>query len=66
MKEKFLSAILKYLLMLAVGSFLFYTGFRCGRVVGYHAGYHAGYDKGFTDGWEGAEKDATVDWGEWR
>ena len=66
MKEKFLSIILHALLVLAVGGFLFYTGFRTGRVIGIYDGYHAGYDKGFTDGWKGCERDATVDWGEWR
>ena len=45
-----------------------------GSALIYIAGYNAGYivakdewrDMGFQEGWDACEKDATVDWDEWR
>lgn len=33
---------------------------------GYKKGRETGREIGFREGWAACEKDATVDWGEWR
>ena len=35
-------------------------------IAGYKKGRETGLEIGFQAGWEGCERDATVDWGEWR
>lgn len=35
-------------------------------MAGRHIGFDAGRDDGFKDGWAAAERESTVDWGEWR
>ena len=40
--------------------------YMAGHNFGYKKGRETGLEIGFQAGWEGCERDATVDWGEWR
>lgn len=57
---------MKKVLICSVVFILVAIVYMVGHDSGYNKGYETGRDIGFREGWEACEKDATVEWGEWR
>lgn len=58
--------VMKKVLICSAVFILVAVAYMAGHNSGYEKGRETGREIGFREGWEASEKDATVDWDEWR